>query len=77
MSVEFNEGPVLSARSAAPQYSFLTRLILKTGIVHTPQGAAIVLFAFAILALFLSYLLFSSALKGPPVPNPADFIERY
>ena len=76
MSVEFNEGPVLTPRSALPRYSFPTRLLLKTGIVRTPQGAAIVLFVLAILALLLSYSLFSKVLQGPPVPNPADFIER-
>lgn len=68
--LQFNEGQDIYSSRALPQPSFLTGLVLKTGLAQTEQGAQRILLGIAIIcAVAALYVAFSGGgTERPPSP---------
>lgn len=73
MAVEFNEGPMLPVRpQGGKRRSFVSGLIIKSGIVKTERGAQVVIFALLIIVLGATLFLFRANQTATPEPPTAD-----
>lgn len=69
MAVIFDENPIAPSRAvSAKRSSFLTKLIIKTGIVKTEAGAqiALLIIALVVVALWLYVGMASNVVVEPP-----------
>lgn len=75
MPVEFDEPQVTTRSVARPErISSLSKLVIKTGIVKTEQGAQLLFFVLAALLIALSVFFFVGSSSSPPQPTPAQVI---
>lgn len=69
-NLQFNEEQDIYRRPDMPQYSFLTRFVLGTGLVKTEQGAQYLLLGVAVVCILAAlWLTLSSSTSAPP-PSP-------
>jgi hypothetical protein len=74
MAVQFDEGPVMATRSSVRRTSFITNLVLKTGLVKTERGAKIVLLGVLVLALLLTTLFVQRTNIEVEPPSPDEYL---
>jgi hypothetical protein len=74
MAVQFDEGPVMAARASVRRTSFITGLVLKSGLVKTEKGVKLVLLAVLILALLLTALLIRGTSVEVEPPSPDEYL---
>lgn len=68
--LQFNEEQEFTRLDTAPQFPFIIRLALKTGVVQTERGAQYLLLAVAGALLLISLLILFSGGGGAPPENP-------
>lgn len=73
--LQFNEGQEFARSRAVSKPSFLTGLILNTGLAQTERGAQQILLGVAVICIVAAlYVAFSSGTSVPP-PNPVLLTE--
>ncbi len=71
MTVEFDEA-VASVSRPTPRPSFITGLIMKTGLVKTPAAAQTVMLILTVILIVLAIALYRGASYEAPLPTAAD-----
>lgn len=74
--IQFEEGEYDKRTVRDEKVTFFIRLVLKTGLVRTPQAANLVLIGITIVAVLITVFIFVSHLGSPKLPNiPSEALE--